>query len=150
LTDSDSREERLAEVVRLSRKPMQRLHASMLDFVLGALDQLTQDDWVALAKKAPDRIIQGLTMTARMAGYGDKLEHEVSGRLDFLGRISEMSDGELCASLARSYAEVAPEMFDAFADTLPPALGDRVRAVSEDVRQRAYAAMARAAVWGTP
>lgn len=143
MPDTTSREERLAEVTRLSRKPMQQLHANLLDVVLTAMDGLKQEDWASLAKRAPDRIIQGLAMTAKMAGYGDKLEHEVRGSLDFYERIANASDAELHAELARLNAELAPGVWSRVVNVLPLTIAQQLRALPDDTRRQVYTALAR-------
>ena len=94
------REERLREVERLSRKPHQEIHALLVDVALQALNGLTHEQWANLAAKAPDRVLQGLAMSARMSGYSDKIEARVEGSLD----VHSLSDMEL-ENRARALAE---------------------------------------------
>jgi hypothetical protein len=143
MPDTTSREERLAEVTRLSRKPMQQLHANLLDVVLTAMNGLSADDWAALAKKAPDRIIQGLAMTAKMAGYGDKLEHELHGGLELHERINAAPDSEIHAWLAAEYQKIAPGVWAKMVAELPTPVAEQVRALPEDVVEKVRRIMVR-------
>lgn len=97
------RSERLAEVERLSRRPHAALHARLLDVVLTAMDSLTPEEWSTLAKRAPDRLVQALSMSGRLAGYSERSEVEVSGSslVEFAMRIERLSDSEIQAELAK-------------------------------------------------
>jgi hypothetical protein len=89
---TDTRATRLAEVERLSRRPHADLHAKLIDAVLGALDGLTPEEWLTLAKRSPDRLIQSLAMSGRLAGYGDRQEIQLDATVQ---SVKEMSDAEL-------------------------------------------------------
>jgi hypothetical protein len=91
------RSERLGEVERLSRKPHAELHAKLLDFVLGSLTRLTDDEWMTLARKSPDRLLQALSMSGRLAGYSQKNEFKVegSGLAVLASKLAQMSDAEI-------------------------------------------------------
>lgn len=91
------RAERLAEMVRLSRKPHAELHSKLLDAVLGAPDKLSDDEWLTLARRAPDRLLQGLSMSGRLAGYSDRQEvqHSSGDLVAFALRVQAASDAEL-------------------------------------------------------
>jgi hypothetical protein len=78
-------------------------------------------------------------MTARMAGYGDKLEHEVSGQLDVYTRLHKMSDGELAAY---ALTHIAPDTLELVIKALPPALAAQLRALPEDAKHKVLRSIA--------
>jgi hypothetical protein len=86
---------RLAEVEKLSRKPHQELHANLLEVVLGSFDKLTPEEWLTVAKRSPDRLIQALAMTGKLAGFSEKQEIALSGLAGFATEIEKLSDMEL-------------------------------------------------------
>src|SRR5262245_35467067 len=130
------RAKRLAEVERLSRKPRQDLHAHLLDSVLGAMDTLTPEDWSALAKKAPDRVLQGLAMSARLAGYTEKSEIELGGSVGLLAKFQEMSDAEQEAHILTGCEERLSRL------AAIPALGPAIQALTASERKTALEALA--------
>jgi hypothetical protein len=125
---------RLAEVEKLSRKPHQELHASLLDVVLGAFERLTPDEWLTLAKRSPDRLIQSLAMSGKLAGFSDRQEVAISGSL---AEIQNLSDSEL---EARVLANADKELARLAAAV--PSVGAIVNALSDAERQVAIHALA--------
>jgi hypothetical protein len=130
---TDTRAARLAEVERLSRKPHADLHAKLIDSVLGAMDQLTADEWLILARKGPDRLLQALAMSGRLAGYSDKQEVELSGSI---AAIQAMSDSEK-ESLMLSEAEKELSRLG----TAVPAIGAVIADFTEEERRGALVAL---------
>jgi hypothetical protein len=129
------RSERLQEVERLSRKPHQELHANLLEMVLGSFDKLTPEEWLTVAKKSPDRLIQALAMTGKLAGFSEKSEVVVSS---WAAKIEQMSDGELESLRIAN----ATESLDRLAASLPK-LGRVIGALTPTERQIAITALWR-------
>src|SRR5215470_11820325 len=94
------RSARLAEVERLSRKPHAELHSKLLDVVTGAMDGLSVEEWLALAKRSPDRLIQALSMSGRLAGYSEKSQVDVSGDWGWLEKLSDSEFEAECVKRA--------------------------------------------------
>jgi hypothetical protein len=128
---TDTRATRLAEVERLSRRPHADLHAKLIDAVLGALDGLTPEEWLTLAKRSPDRLIQSLSMSGRLAGYSERNEIQIDATVS---AIHNMSDAE---SHFNAY-HIAAAQLDGLVAALPE-IADAV--ASPEARHRAIEAM---------
>jgi hypothetical protein len=137
---ASERAARLAEVEKLSRKPHQELHANLLDVVLGAFDKLSPEEWIALARRSPDRLIQALSMSGKLAGFSEKSEVVVSGLSGLAAEIERLSDAEL-EGLAIARATTS---LDRLAAALPQ-LGRVIEALTPTERQ-----IAITAIWREP
>lgn len=129
------REERLREVERLSRKPHQELHAKLLGAVEGAMDSLTPEEWLALARKSSDRMIQALSMTGRLAGYSERSETRLEGSLDVVHALDDMT-------LERRIHELAQEAFQRLEQQSP--LGWAIRDLKPHERKQVIEILAGA------
>lgn len=117
-------QKRLADVEHLSRKPHQELHGKLLDAVLGAMDTLTAEEWSQLARRSPDRLLQSLAMSGRLAGYSEKQEIDITGSL-----VRSMSDSQLEAALRLRAEEQLTRL------AAVPALADAINNLSAAARR---------------
>jgi hypothetical protein len=131
----NGRSVRLAEVERLSRKPHAELHSKLLDVVLGSLGRLTLEEWLALAKKSPDRLVQALSMSGRLAGYSERNEVAVG---DHWSWVEKLSDSEFEAKCI----ERATESLERLAAAVP-SVGRAIDALTQIERQVAITALWR-------